>query len=262
MVFFALLLLFFANNQSPSVLFDTSYTAGLADGNYFPVFLIGMFMALFVVYGFDTAGTFGEETVDAGRQAPRGVLAVDLAVRASSVPSSCSRSRCRSRTSPRRSRRARRSASRSRRRSRRISRSPSAASRSVELYLVVILIAVYVCTLAIQGATVRLMFSMGRDRRLPLGGTWGHVSSSFRTPANAALAVGVLAAIPFFITGRREHGLHRDRGDRHDLHQLLPVQPRRAHRPDARLAAPGSLVQASGAGARSSTSWPSCGAGS
>jgi len=31
-------------------------------------------MALFVVYGFDTAGTFGEETVDAGRQAPRGVL--------------------------------------------------------------------------------------------------------------------------------------------------------------------------------------------
>ncbi len=35
----------------------------------------GMFMALFVVYGFDTAGTFGEETIDAGRQAPRGVLA-------------------------------------------------------------------------------------------------------------------------------------------------------------------------------------------
>ena len=74
MVVFALLLLFFANNQPPSVLFDTSYTSGLADGNYFAVFLVGMFMALFVVYGFDTAGTFGEETVDAGRQAPRGVL--------------------------------------------------------------------------------------------------------------------------------------------------------------------------------------------
>ena len=29
---------------------------------------------MFVVYGFDTAGTFGEETLDAGRQAPRGVL--------------------------------------------------------------------------------------------------------------------------------------------------------------------------------------------
>ena len=41
-----------------------------------PVFLVGMFMALFVVYGFDTAGTFGEETLDASRQAPRGVLSV------------------------------------------------------------------------------------------------------------------------------------------------------------------------------------------
>ena len=57
MVFFALLLLFFANHQSPAVLFDTSYTSGLADGNYFAVFLVGMFMALFVVYGFDKART-------------------------------------------------------------------------------------------------------------------------------------------------------------------------------------------------------------
>ena len=45
------------------------------------------------------------------------------------------------------------------------------------------------------------MFSMGRDRRLPLGGAWGQVNSTFKTPANAALAVGVLAAIPFFVTG-------------------------------------------------------------
>ena len=33
-----------------------------------------------------------------------------------------------------------------------------------KVYLFVILAAVYVCTLAIQGATTRLMFSMGRDR--------------------------------------------------------------------------------------------------
>ena len=91
MLVFALILLFFANHQSPSVLLDTSYTSGLADGNYFAVFLVGAFMALFVVYGFDTAGTFGEETVDASRQAPRGLLVGDLAVRASSARSSCSR---------------------------------------------------------------------------------------------------------------------------------------------------------------------------
>ena len=74
MLVFALILLFFANHQSPAILFDTSCTSGLADGSYLPVFLVGMFMALFVVYGFDTAGTFGEETIDASRQAPRGVL--------------------------------------------------------------------------------------------------------------------------------------------------------------------------------------------
>ena len=75
MLVFALILLFFANNQSPGVLFDTSWHGGgNANGQYLPAFPLGMFMALFVVYGFDTAGTFGEETLDASRQAPRGVL--------------------------------------------------------------------------------------------------------------------------------------------------------------------------------------------
>ena len=91
MLVFATILLFFANHQSPSVLLDTSYTSGLADGNYFAVFLVGAFMALFVVYGFDTAGTFGEETVDASRQAPRGAARRRSGCRASSARSSCSR---------------------------------------------------------------------------------------------------------------------------------------------------------------------------
>jgi amino acid transporter len=198
MVVFALILLFFANHQSPAILFDTSHTAGLADGNYFAVFLVGMFMALFVVYGFDTAGTFGEETVDASRHAPRGVLSaiwlsgivgaifllavtlsfkdVDASVKlgqafgfpiADTIKSNLTFS--------------------------------LGFGTVGDLYLYVILIAVYVCTLAIQGATVRLMFSMGRDRRLPFGGAWGSVSTGFGTPANAAVAVGVLGALPLVV---------------------------------------------------------------
>ena len=200
MVFFALLLLFFANHQSPAVLFDTSYTSGLADGNYFAVFLVGMFMALFVVYGFDTAGTFGEETVDASRQAPRGVLSSIwlsgivgaiflLAVTLSFKDIAAAVAEGQAFGFPIATT---------------IKDNLTYAIGGVtvgELYLVVILIAVYVCTLAIQGATVRLMFSMGRDRRLPLGGAWGSVNSAFHTPANASIAVGVLAAIPFVITG-------------------------------------------------------------
>jgi amino acid transporter len=200
MVVFALILLFFANHQSPSILFDTTQTASLANGNYFPVFLVGMFMALFVVYGFDTAGTFGEETLDAGRQAPRGVLSAIwlsgivgaiflLAVTLSFQDVGKAIETGQKFGFPIADT---------------IKENLTFAIGGItlgDLYLVVILIAVYVCTLAIHGATVRLMFSMGRDRRLPFGGAWGHVNATFRTPANAAIAVGVLAAIPLVITG-------------------------------------------------------------
>jgi urea carboxylase system permease len=200
MLVFALILLFFANHQPVSVLFDTSFTKNLGDGNYTPVFLVGMFMALFVVYGFDTAGTFGEETLDASRQAPRGVLSAIwlsgivgavflLAVTLSFKDMAAAVAEGQAFGFPIATT---------------IKENLTFALGGLtlgDLYLIVILIAVYVCTLAIQGATVRLMFSMGRDRRLPFGGAWGHVNSTFRTPANAALAVGVLAAIPFIVTG-------------------------------------------------------------
>jgi amino acid transporter len=199
MVVFALILLFFANHQSPAILFDTSYTANQAQG-YLPIFLVGMFMALFVVYGFDTAGTFGEETVDASRQAPRGVLSAIwlsglvgaiflLAVTLSFQDVAAAVATGQAFGFP----------------------IADTIKQNLtfnlgfgtlgDLYLVMILVAVYVCTLAIQGATVRLMFSMGRDRRLPFGGLWGHVNPTFRTPANAAVAVGILGAVPLLLTG-------------------------------------------------------------
>lgn len=190
MVVFALILLIFANHQSPSVLFQTAGVETPDTGGYLPVFLIAMFMSLFVVYGFDTAGTFGEETIDASRQAPRGVLtaiwvsgaigAIFLLAIILATPDMAA-----------------------------AFKDPAPISTAIKsglgnqlgtLYLGVILIAVYVCTTAIQGATARLMFSMGRDRRMPLGSLWGKVNETFRTPANAAVAVGVLAALPFILT--------------------------------------------------------------
>jgi amino acid transporter len=200
MLVFALILLFFANHQPVSILFDTTPTSGLANGNYTPVFLVGMFMALFVVYGFDTAGTFGEETVDASRQAPRGVLSAIwlsglvgaiflLAVTLSFQDVGAAIATGQKFGFPIADT---------------IKQNLTFALGGItlgDMYLVVILIAVYVCTLAIHGATVRLMFSMGRDRRLPFGSTWGHVNTTYRTPANAAIGVGVLAGIPLVVTG-------------------------------------------------------------
>jgi amino acid transporter len=201
MIVLALVLLIFANNQPIDVIFDTSYTADLANGNYFAVFLVGMFLALFVVYGFDTAGTFGEETVDAGRQAPRGILAAIwlsglagfiflLAVTLSFKDIGAAVAEGQAFGFP-------------------FATTIQENLNQVlfgeitlgDLYLVVILIAVSVCTLAIQGATTRLMFSMGRDGRLPLGSTWGHVNGTFKTPTNAAVGVGILALLPLLVTG-------------------------------------------------------------
>ena len=116
-----------------------------------------------------------------------------------------------------------------------------------------ILAAVFVCTMAIQGATTRLMFSMGRDRPPAGRRVWGQVSASFQTPANAAIAVGVLAAIPFLVVGQRRRSSPIAR-DRHDLRQLLPVQPRRADRPRRRAGRTRPPGSTSAAGASSSTS--------
>ncbi len=201
MFVFALILLFFANHQSPSILFDTGGAEAGTNGNYFPAFTLGMFMALFIVYGFDTAGSFGEETIDASRQAPRGVLSslwisgavgavflLGVILALPSVPDAMAEGQA--------------------------GGFPIATTITTvlptelfagitvgEVYLFVILASVLVCTLAIQGAAARMMFSMSRDRHLPLGSIWGQVNSRFKTPANAAIGVGVLAAIPILVVG-------------------------------------------------------------
>ncbi len=201
MVVFALILLFFANNQPLSILLDSGGTEAATGGNYLPAFALGLYMSIFIVFGFDTAGTFGEETVDASRQAPRGVLAsilisgavgvlflaaVLLAIE--SVPDTIAEGLAGGFpiatiiTST-------------------LTQEIVAGITLGELYLLVILASVFVCTLAIQGAATRMMFSMSRDRHLPLGSVWGQVNHTFKTPANAAIAVGVLAAIPILVTG-------------------------------------------------------------
>jgi amino acid transporter len=80
---FALVLLLFHNHQPISFLFTGTHTdlqsaaqpwtPGFGT-NFGGAFLAGMFMSLFVIYGFDTAGTLGEETRNPQKNAPRGVL--------------------------------------------------------------------------------------------------------------------------------------------------------------------------------------------
>ena len=205
MIGFALILLIFHHNQSFSFLFQGPHTSlqtaaqpwtpGFGNG-YFGAFLAAMFMSLFVIYGFDTAGTLGEETRDPQRNAPRGVLwAIGLSFIAgllflggtllsiSNYPKIEGIAQG----------------------ANYLSALPTIIQDALgsfwgNVYLFVVLVAVCVCTLAIQSATIRLMFSMGRDGRLPFGKVWGSVNSTFHTPMWAGIAVAVLAALPFLIS--------------------------------------------------------------
>ena len=69
MVVFALIMAIVHNNQGIGVVFDSG-DATLTGST----FLIGMFMSLFVVYGFDTAGTLAEETKNPRAESPKAIL--------------------------------------------------------------------------------------------------------------------------------------------------------------------------------------------
>ena len=62
------------------------------------------------------------------------------------------------------------------------------------VFLIDIVFAISVCTLAVHTCAVRLMFAMARDNNLPFGRCCSRVSSTSRTPIVPALVAGVLAA--------------------------------------------------------------------
>src|SRR5204863_386465 len=80
MVVFAVFLAALHNHQGVGVIFKTG-GAKITPST----FLVGMFMSLFVIYGFDTASTLAEETKDPRREAPRAVRATIIAVAATAM---------------------------------------------------------------------------------------------------------------------------------------------------------------------------------
>jgi urea carboxylase system permease len=202
---FALILLLFHNHQSPAFLFTSTHTSLQSAaapwtpgfGNSFGgALLAGMFMSLFVIYGFDTAGTLGEETKNPQKNAPRGVLwSIGLSFFAGllflggTLLSITDYPKIEGIAQG----------------ANFLQALPIIIQDALgpfwgNVYLGVVLVAVCVCTLAIQSATIRLMFSMGRDERLPLGKIWGSVNHRLRTPVWAGIAVALLSALPFLIS--------------------------------------------------------------
>ncbi len=143
--------------------------------------------ASYVLYGFDTAGSLAEETIDPRRRAPRAILQALLAAGLSGMlvllfalmaaPES-------------------------------IAGSLGQASGGLPLlvrvvlgevpgriFLTVVIFAIIVCTLAVHSGTVRLMYAMGRDNLLPFSKWLSTVSPKWQTPVNATFVAGTGAMI-------------------------------------------------------------------
>lgn len=185
------LILVFHGHHSVSFLFNDGGTS--VNGSYVGVFFAAMLMSLFVVYGFDTAGTLAEETHDPSRSAPRALL---LALLGSfllgglflvgailAIPSGSGALT-------------------------KVMADPNALETIIEqaapglsnVFFVIVSTAISVCGLTVQANAARLLYSMGRDGQVPFGKALGRVSPTLGTPVVAIVVTAVLGAALIFAT--------------------------------------------------------------
>ena len=217
MVVFAVFLAIVHNNQGLGVIFDADKSGNIFE---FPApltasfFLVGMFMSLYVIYGFDTASTLAEETRNPRVGAPKAVIAsvigsfiigaiflwgVLIAVpdMGEAVAS--------------------------------FATGPQQVIEGVmstfgaTLYLFVVVAAIFVCCMSILTSTIRLAFGMARDNQLPFSKTMSKVSPTLHTPVWTCVIVGGARGAP--VHPVRGRGGDRGRRDGVDLPQLPAGEP-------------------------------------
>ncbi len=176
-----ILLLIINIKHGPSVLFETDGTGAGHDWGYFGALLLGAIMPLYVMYGFDSAGSLAEETADPRRTAPRaliralltagvlgflligfGTMAVDKEATGFGLTS--------------------------------ITKDVLGDTWG-NIWLADVALAIFVCCLAIQAMSIRILFSMARDGNLPFARAIASVSAQRRVPVVPALASGTIALI-------------------------------------------------------------------
>ena len=234
-------------------------TAPGRSGGFLGAFLVASLASGYVMYGFDTASSLGEETLEPRRTAPRAILRAILAsfviggaILVFAIMSAPDLS------DPK------------------IGSSSGGLQYIVEqvmwgplgkIFLVCIVVAVTVCSLAVHTAAIRLTFAMARDNALPFGERLARVNPNTQTPIVPAVVIGVIAALILVHQHRPAedlHGADLDRG-----HHDLPGVPD-GDRADAagsacrgsgrrRTSRPGAISPWAG-GECSSTSSPCCGA--
>jgi urea carboxylase system permease len=173
--------------RGPAVFFSTNgYGAG-SSGGFLGAFLVASLASGYVMYGFDTASSLGEETLEPRRTAPHAILRAVLASfvigGAILVFAIMSAPRL---DDPK------------------IGSSSGGLQYIVEqvmwgplgkVFLGCIVVAVTVCALAVHTAAIRLTFAMARDNALPFGEKLARVNPKSQTPIVPAIVIGLIAVL-------------------------------------------------------------------
>ena len=173
--------------RGPAVFFSFHGYDGGQGGGYLGAFLVASLASGYVMYGFDTASSLGEETLEPRRTAPKAILRAILAsfviggailvFAVMSAPNLADPQ---------------------------IGSSSGGLQYIVEqvmwaplgkIFLTCIVVAVTVCALAVHTAAIRLTFAMARDNALPFGDKLARVNPDTQTPIVPAIVIGVIAAL-------------------------------------------------------------------
>jgi amino acid transporter len=182
-----ILLLIFGHHNSPAIYVSSAGT-GATFGKWLPGFLGGgMFVALWVFYFFETAGTLGEETLAASKNAPRAVMrsfvatfivgGLTLLIFILAIPHVGAAMKS---SSP-------------------IVYIIDAALPGAfgKIYLAVICLVILLGANVAFTAATRHMYSMARDNQLPFSSFLSRTRADAGVPWASVIVVAVISAIPF-----------------------------------------------------------------
>lgn len=172
--------------RSPAeVLTETAGAGQGRDLGYLGAFLVASLASAYVMYGFDTASSLGEETIDPRRTAPRAIVrAVSASFLLGGLILLFGLMAVQDLDDPQ------------------LSSSTgglqyvllqAAGTGPGKAFLVCIAVAITVCCLAVHTATIRMMFAMARDGTLPFSARLARVHPRRRTPVVPAVVTGVLS---------------------------------------------------------------------
>lgn len=172
-------------HQSLGVFFDTAGTASGHAWGFTGAFMGAMLTSAWVMFGFDTAGSLAEETVNPSKEVPRAIIAAVVVTAVAStvwlvgtllaIPNMEQAIKQGANVLPWLLR-------------------YHLGDWPARAFILIVLTAIFVCSLSIQAAATRLLFAQSRDGMLPDRRFFGRVNVGTRTPVRAAVFVALFCA--------------------------------------------------------------------